>query len=82
MSSSNGDDLFSGKQSTVRRKRMQILFIIYCIIGYWASGVVVFQNKIVIHSLGGLFMAKLLLGICFGFILIPVAIIMKLLRLR
>lgn len=59
-----------------------VLSIIYIVFGYWAAGVVFYQNKIVIYSFGQLFLRKFFLGLFLGFILIPVAIIMKLVGAR
>lgn len=56
---------------------MPVLFIVYATLGYWAAGVVVYENKIVFHQLGGLFLQKLGLGIIFGWILIPIAILKR-----
>ncbi len=56
--------------------------VIYIILGYWATGVVLFQNKIVISTFQSFFIQKLAIGTFFGFILIPLAIIMKILRIR
>lgn len=57
---------------------MELLLIIYLIAGYWAAGVVLYENKIVIHSFGGLFLQKVTLGMILGFILIPIAILKRL----
>ena len=56
---------------------MELLFIIYVIAGYWAAGVVFYENKIVIHTFGALFFRKVMLGMILGFILIPIAIIKR-----
>lgn len=58
-----------------------ILFLLYAFLGYWATGVTIYANKIVIHSFGQLFLTRLILGIFLGIILIPVALI-KVLLLR
>lgn len=55
-----------------------IVFILYLIAGYWAAGVVLFENKIVIHGFGALFLRKLSLGLIAGIILIPMALIKRL----
>ncbi|MGM9652284.1 MAG: hypothetical protein ACI3XP_01460 [Eubacteriales bacterium] len=60
---------------------MEILFIIYVIAGYWAAGVVIYENKIVVHAFGQLFMQKLVCGIFLGVILIPIAILKRLFHL-
>ena len=54
---------------------MSILFLLYAALGYWATGVTIYANKIVIHAFGELFMQRLILGVLFGWILIPVALI-------
>lgn len=56
-----------------------VLFVIYAALGYWATGVTIYANKIVFHRFGELFLMRLILGTMFGFVLIPVAIIKKLL---
>lgn len=56
---------------------MVLLEILYVIAGYWAAGVVLYENKIVIHSFGMLFLQKLCLGIFLGLILIPIAILKR-----
>ena len=57
---------------------MTILFIIYAIVGYWAAGVVFYNNKFVVQTmLGQLFMTKLVIGILLGIVIIPVAIIKR-----
>jgi len=53
------------------------LVILYAVLGYWAAGVVVYENKIVFHRLGELFFQKLMLGVIFGWILIPIAILKR-----
>lgn len=58
---------------------MALLFIAYLAAGYWAAGVILFENKIVIHSFGGLFMQKMIWGTILGIVLIPAAIIKRLL---
>lgn len=61
---------------------MELLIIAYLIVGYWAAGVMLFENKVVIHSFGGLFMQKMIWGMVLGIILIPAAIIKRLLFKR
>ena len=57
---------------------MTILFIIYAALGYWAAGVVFYNDKIVVQTmLGQLFITKLTLGIFLGIIIIPIAIIKR-----
>lgn len=55
-----------------------MLAIVYIIAGYWAAGVVLYENKIVFHAFGQLFIQKLVLGTLFGFVLIPIAILKRL----
>ena len=56
---------------------MGLLFVVYLIVGYWAAGVVLYENKVVIHTFGGLFMQKMIWGTVGGIILIPLAIIKR-----
>ncbi len=53
----------------------EILVLIYVVLGYWATGVTIYANKIVFHEFGQLFLRRLIWGILFGWILIPVALI-------
>lgn len=50
-----------------------VILIIYWVAGYWAAGQTIYANKVVIYS-GNTFAA---LGLFFGWILIPVAIIKR-----
>lgn len=54
---------------------MEILFLLYVVLGYWATGVTIYANKIVFHAFGELFMQRLIFGVLFGWILIPVALL-------
>ncbi|HBI60974.1 MAG TPA: hypothetical protein DDY31_07155 [Lachnospiraceae bacterium] len=56
---------------------MGILGIIYMIAGYWAVGETIYANKIRIGTAQNLFLSRFILGFAFGFILIPIAIIKK-----
>lgn len=56
---------------------MSILFIVYLIAGYWAVGVVLYKNKIVMHTFGTFFLWKLSLAVFLGVILIPIAILKR-----
>lgn len=59
---------------------MEMIFVIvYWVAGYWAVGQTVYANKIVIYSGNALFVKKAAIGFCFGWILIPVAIIKNIL---
>ena len=53
------------------------MIIIYVILGYWATGVVLYENKIVIYTEGSLFMKKLIYGLIFGWLFIPLAILKR-----
>ena len=57
-----------------------ILLIIYILLSYWAAGVVIYENKIVVHKFGMYFISKLCYGLFLGVFLIPIAIIKKLLK--
>lgn len=59
-----------------------MILIIYLIAGYWAAGVIIYENKIVIHSFGQLFIQKLIYGAFLGVVLIPMAIIKRLIQKR
>lgn len=59
-----------------------IILLIYLWAGYWAAGLVLFYHKIVIGGVGALFLQKLAFGAVFGWALIPIALIMKLFRVR
>lgn len=56
---------------------MSILFVIYLVVGYWAVGVVLYENKIVMHTFGTFFLWKLSLAVFLGVILIPIAILKR-----
>lgn len=56
-----------------------MLVIIYIIAGYWATNQTIYANKIRIGSNLYLFMSRLVWGAIFGWILIPWAIVKKLL---
>mgnify|MGYP003316556746 CR=1 FL=1 len=55
-----------------------LLIIVYVVLGYWAAGVCFYENKIVFHAFGELFMKKLILGIFLGIVIIPVAFLKRL----
>lgn len=58
---------------------MAILFILYAALGYWAAGVVFYNNKVVVQTMPGqLFMTKLIVGILLGIFLIPIAALKRL----
>ncbi len=52
-----------------------LIVIIYWVAGYWAAGQTVYANKIVFYTGNTFFLRKAALGLFFGWILIPVAII-------
>lgn len=52
-----------------------MLVLIYIILGYWAVGRTIYKNRILIGSMTAIFCQKLALGIFFGWILIPIALI-------
>ena len=59
---------------------MELLFLVYVLLGYWAAGVIFFENnenKVVIHTFGALFMQKMCLGCFLGIIIIPLAILKR-----
>ena len=61
---------------------MSIGFIIYLVLGYWAVGQTIYRNKILIGTASNIFIQKLAIGMIFGFILIPIAIILLLINSR
>ena len=61
---------------------MVIIALLYVAAGYWATGEVLYKNKIIIEfQSGALFARKLIYGAFLGWILIPIAIVKKLLHL-
>lgn len=54
-----------------------VLFIIYLIAGYWAVGQTIYRNKVLIGTMTNIVGIKFLLGAVFGWILIPVALILN-----
>lgn len=63
------------KNTMKKGERKMILLILYVAAGYWACGVTIFANKIRIGSSSALFGQRVALGLMFGWILIPVALI-------
>ena len=62
---------------------MEILALIYIIAGYWSVGQTIYYNKVIIEfKFGTVFLRKLIIGCMFGFVLIPLAIILKILRAK
>ena len=63
----------------VEGKKMEmVVFIVYCVLSYWAVGQTIFANKIQIGSMKDVFLTRFVLGVLLGLILIPVAILKKL----
>ena len=60
---------------------MSVLAILYVILGYWATGKTIFANKVIIHSFGALFVARVVLGAALGVVLIPIAILRTILHI-
>lgn len=54
---------------------MAVLAIIYCILGYWAVGVTVWSNWAMIGQYSGIVLKRFFIGILFGWILIPIALL-------
>lgn len=57
---------------------MELLFLVYVAVGYWAAGVVFYENKIVVHTFGALLFRKLCITLFLGFVVIPIAILKRL----
>ena len=60
------------------RKMEMVVFIVYCVLSYWAVGQTIYANKIQIGSMKDIFLTRFVLGVLLGLILIPVAILKKL----
>ncbi|MBR6401466.1 MAG: hypothetical protein IKS17_09675 [Firmicutes bacterium] len=56
------------------------LVILYFVLGYWAYGYVILRGRIIIGGIFDIFYTRLILGALFGWILIPIALIMKLFK--
>ena len=54
------------------------LLIAYWVAGYWATGRTIYANKVVIYSGNSFFLKRAALGLFFGWILIPIALILTL----
>ena len=52
-----------------------LLLIIYLALGFWATRKTIYANKIVLTSGSMFFFHRLMLGLFFGWILIPIALI-------
>lgn len=60
-----------------------VVVLLYCILGYWATGKTLYANKIVFyHKFGDLFIQRFAWGAILGWILIPWALIKLLLSYR
>ena len=55
-----------------------VLIILYAVAGYWAAGVILYENKIIIAPEGKITSTKIAMGIVFGWALIPLAILKRL----
>lgn len=54
--------------------------ILYMILSYWAIGKVWYSKRVyLVTDTIGFYMQRFIIGICLGWILIPIAIIMKIL---
>lgn len=53
--------------------------ISYFVLGYWSVGQTVYANKVIIGRIGDMWIQRFLIGALFGWILIPVALLKKLL---
>ncbi len=57
-----------------------MIIIIYCILGYWSVGRTIWANKMVFGSYTQIVSKKIALGLMFGWILIPWALLKMLFR--
>ena len=57
---------------------MELVFILYMALGYWAVGEVVYRNMTRVGTPTSLFLSRVVLGTVIGFIVIPIAVIMSL----
>ena len=57
-----------------------IIVIIYWIAGYWAVGQTVYADKIRVGTWSDLFLTQAIIGLIGGFVLIPVAIVKKIIE--
>lgn len=55
-----------------------LILLAYLALGYWAVGVLFYENKIVFHTFGALFLRKLCLGLFLGIVIIPIAVLKRL----
>ena len=54
-----------------------ILILVYFVAGYWAAGQTIYANKIRIGTFKDLVLTRIIVGALLGWVLIPVAIIKK-----
>lgn len=59
----------------------EILLIVYLIAGYWATGKTIYANKVIIAEPSKFMARRLGLGLLFGWILIPIAILRCVLKI-
>ena len=57
-----------------------ILLILYLIAGYWAVGQTIYANKVRIGTWSNLFITQTITGFLLGWLLIPIAIIKKIVQ--
>lgn len=57
-----------------------VLIIAYAVLSYWAAGETIYANKIRVGTFNDLFLTRLIVGCLLGIILIPVAIIKKIIN--
>lgn len=50
---------------------MEILILVYMVLGYWATGRTIYADKILIGSDNAIFGRRLVMGFLFGWALIP-----------
>lgn len=59
---------------------MEILALIYMILGYWATGKTIYANKILIGKWNVIFIQRFIWGLLLGWAIIPVAIVRCILK--
>lgn len=57
-----------------------LIFIVYAALSYWAAGETIYANKIRIGTASNLFMSRLVYGCFLGIVIIPIAIIKKIIQ--
>lgn len=57
-----------------------VLVIVYAVLSYWAAGQTIYANKIRIGTFNNLFLNRLIIGCLLGIVLIPIAIIRKIIN--